>query len=529
MKKIYLLSVLFFALSTTAYAQEKAPEPEAEASDNSDDIRAELDALRKEVAELRHEVAEKEEGHESASENAHEEEDEHEGDEDGEHNEDEQDLHQEQHEDAKGEQSEDDHDKEDKRKWWIPRFTLMGDFYGQYAYHDGEIYSGENRTGVFFDNMEIELESELAKDVSAVITIDFSEEGVELETGYVIWRKITPWFGLAFGRFRQTFGRNNEIHSPEMNQFDRPIVIRQYFGDHGLIGDGLAATFLFPKHNSYTGKVEIEVTNGNNDTMFAGEFFSAPAGLVHLTNIWNVNKTTEVNFGLSGMLGTNNEWGAPPEPEPESVTVNLEPTDPTNDQSTEYEMTVVEEDDHDEEDHGEEKPVNDTDWRLSALAGADLTAEWRWGKDNEKSVMWRSEFIYAYKEEYNPEIAANDEIHAFGGYSYVQYRFIKNLAAGIRGDVAQPLVFDNKGKVTWGVSPYITWYQNSHLRLRLQYSYIDWAEGPEGGPGGHEGHSEFHNPVGAEHLALLQVTFSIGAHGLAGDTPQRIRGKGHGH
>jgi hypothetical protein len=514
MKKSYLISVLLIAFSLPAYAQEEGQSTEAEPSQQpvaasaandsgmSEETRAELEALRKELDELRHVVEEEKAEHEEEDVDAHEDGDDHDGEDDG------------------------DHDDE-KKKLWVPIFSLMGDFYVQYAYHDDEVYSGDNRTGFYFRNLEIAIQSEIADEVYALIALHMTNEELHLESGYVYWSNVTPWLGLTFGVFREKFGRNNEIHSPEMNQFDRPIVIREYLGDEGLVATGFAMTFRLPKYKSYSAVIDLQIANSTNTSLFSGEFFNpAPTGVIHLENIWEKERT-EVRFGLSGMFGANNSWGVTSE-SGSYVVVDEDPVDENGEPIPDEDGKPVWYIEEAEVEMEEQEPFNDEDWRYTAMAAMDLTAGWRYGKEKEQNVMWQSEFMYIYKEAFNEHLREKDVIHALGGYSYLQWRFIKNLAVGVRGDVVQPLDFDNEGRFTWAVTPYITWYQNSHLRIRAQYSYNDWAEGPED-HGDEDGHGHGGSRVvGVEHLAILQVTFAIGEGDLGAETPQRVRG-GHFH
>jgi hypothetical protein len=223
------------------------------------------------------------------------------------------------------------------------------------------------------------------------------------------------------------------------------------------------------------------------------------------------------------MFGANNNWGELSESGGTYVLVDENPVDENGDPVLDEDGNPVVYIEEAEVEMEEGKPVNDDDWRLTAMAAMDLTVGWRYGPELKRNVLWQSEYMYIFKEAYDAHEGEKGEIHAMGAYSYLQWRFIKNLAVGVRGDVVQPLDFDNEDRLTWGVTPYITWYQNSHLRIRAQYSYTDWAQGPES----HAEHDHGHGGervVGVEHLAILQVTFAIGEGDLGAETPQRVRG-----
>jgi hypothetical protein len=234
-------------------------------------------------------------------------------------------------------------------------------------------------------------------------------------------------------------------------------------------------------------EIEIQITNGQNARLFAGDFFSIPSGLAHLRSYWDLNRNTYLEWGLSGIVGVNNAWGRPSEPE----TVPVQLYDEDGNAITFYDedgnpFSVV--------NAPGDSTIEKEPWRLTAVGGTDITLNWEpVNQAKYKGLTWRTEALYAYKQ-VQDDIGGEATITSFGAYSYLQYKPIRNWNFGIRGDVTQPFALGNDGKYTFGAVPYITWWQSPWVRLRLEYDYIHWFEGAP------------------EHRVMFQSTFSAGPH-----------------
>ena len=81
-------------------------------------------------------------------------------------------------------------------------------------------------------------------DLSA--TIPFSQNGVELEEAFFRTTSL-PW-GLQIkgGRFRSSFGRLNVQHEHVWDFADAPLVNRAFFGEEGLVENGVQMNWLAP-------------------------------------------------------------------------------------------------------------------------------------------------------------------------------------------------------------------------------------------------------------------------------------------
>jgi hypothetical protein len=368
-----------------------------------------------------------------------------------------------------------------------PEISVVGDLFARFVYRDGNIYSANGgETGFYPRVAGLHFQSNLDPFSLMKIVVGITPGGVEFGEGYITWNTITSWLSITFGKFHQQFGVVNRWHAPGLDQFAYPLVITEHFGGP-LNQTGLSALMTLPPLWAHHLELELQVTNGQNEKLFSGEFFSIPSGLVHMRSYWDLNRNTYLELGLSGLFGVNNAWGRPTASEPVPVSLYDEDGNAVvfyDEEGNPVSLVDVQ---------GESR-IEEEAWRLTSVGGADLTVNWEpVNQAKYKGFTWRTEALYAYKQVRDD---AGDEtaIHSFGAYSYAQYKPIRNWIFGVRGDVTQPFALNNDGQYTWAVVPYITWWQSPWVRLRLEYDYIDWFEGAP------------------EHRVMLQSTFSAGPH-----------------
>jgi hypothetical protein len=90
------------------------------------------------------------------------------------------------------------------------------------------------------------------------------------------------------------------------------------------------------------------------------------------------------------------------------------------------------------------------------------------------------------------ELAPGTARTAWGGYVYGQGKVSRSWIAGLRFDRFEDQV--SAGGATWGITPYLTYWQSEFVRLRGQLSYRDDANGE------------------VDRRFVLQATFSAGPH-----------------
>ena len=329
-----------------------------------------------------------------------------------------------------------------------PEISIVGDMYGQYIAND-KSFTEDLRSGAFFRVLGLHFQSNLDPFSFTKAALEIGPSGLGFGEGYITWTKIFPGVGLTAGKFRQQFGVLNRWHVHALDQFEFPLALTTILGEEGLNQVGLSFDWIMPSIISDANTLTLQITNGQNEHLFSGDMFSIPAGLLHLKNYWDLSRDTYLEIGLTGMLGQNNQRG-----------------------------------------YDEEGNLVFEDSRLTALGGLDITVFWEpLNQARYHSFIWRTELYYANKE------LVNKMIKAFGGYSYVEYKFDLQWQVGTRIDYTQPFETNNSQKYSYQIVPYITWWQSNWVKLRLQYNYLNGTEIPT-----------------AQNTIRLQIIFAAGPH-----------------
>ncbi len=300
-----------------------------------------------------------------------------------------------------------------------PNISVGGDYY--YAYGTSE--SDYNRevsninwgTGRFFlREMEISFESVLDPYARGKAFIGIGEEGADVCEAYM---QLLNWplnMNLKLGKYRMQFGSINRWHCHALPQFDRPLVMANFFGNESLKGVGAAANFLLPSLTAHVNELDLEIASAGDDLSFTSEGKHHLVYVAHLKNYWDINRGTYVEVGLSGALGNN---------------------DPAEKHRTQ-------------------------------VGGMDLKVKWTPpGKAKYRGIEWWTEILYSSRE------TEGENIESWGLFSLLQYRLGSRLIFGCRFDYSE-LPYDNCLK-EYGGTANLDYWQSEFVVFRLQYSHID--------------------------------------------------------
>jgi hypothetical protein len=237
--------------------------------------------------------------------------------------------------------------------------------------------------------------------------------GVHVEEGYVTYSALPGGLELMAGRFKQRFGALNRRHIHALPQTTYPLAYQTFFGDEGLAQTGLSFTWLLPRPWASANEITFEVTNSENEEAFSGEDFDDFSALLKIKNFWEIGDASYFELGLSGVTGET-AWGGD-----------------------------------------------------SRVFGTDLTYNWQPpSRAKYREITWRTELLLSQRDD-----PLGIEREAWGGYSYLEGLLRRNLYAGVRYDIAEdPL---DPSESSWGIVPYLTWWQSEYVRLRAEYSYVE--------------------------------------------------------
>ncbi len=329
-----------------------------------------------------------------------------------------------------------------------PEISVASDAFGQFILNK-DFFDEENRSGAHFRVAEVQIQSPLDPFSTTKVILEFKPGDVEFAEAYLTWNRILPNISLTAGKFRQQFGVVNRWHAHALDQFDFPLALTTILGKEGLNQMGISLDWLLPPLFKSVNYLTLQLTNGQNEHLFAGEMFSFPVVLVHFKNYRDLNRDTYLEVGFTGMEGTNNLRGY-----------------------------IA----------GEKikEPV-----RWTRLAGLDLSFLWEpVARARYQYFLWRSELYYV-----NKELPGTNKITTWGGYSYLEYKFARRWHVGMRFDYTQPFKISNSGKYLYQIVPYVTWWQSPWVKLRLQYNFLNGNVIDQ-----------------AKNTLRLQITWAIGPH-----------------
>ncbi len=281
---------------------------------------------------------------------------------------------------------------------------------------------------------ELDLQAALDPFSRTRFTLAVGEEGkLEIEEGYVTYASLPGGLTLTAGKFRQSFGALNRQHLHALPQTEYPAVLTTFFDQEGLGQTGLSFEWLLPRGWATANEVTLQLTDGESEA-FGGEAFESLAVLAKVKSYWEIGEASWFEWGLSGIVG--------------------------------------------ESDGPEENRV----W------GTDLTYHWQPpARAKYRELTWRSELLLSQRDD-----GSGEHVEAWGGYSYLEGLVRRNLYLGVRVDrVEDPL---EPALRSWGVVPYVTWWQSEFVRLRAQFEHLE----QDGG----EDESRF----------VLQLTWAAGPH-----------------
>ncbi len=258
---------------------------------------------------------------------------------------------------------------------------------------------------------EFSFQSALDPYAKTKIFLSASDEGVSVEEGYAYWTGLPGGLRLDLGRFRQQVGELNRWHPHALPESELPLVLREYFGNEGLKGDGLGVYWTVPFGGGAAGTYELwgQATLANNEALFAGG--RRLAGLGHLNAFWAVSPAVFFQIGGSIVGGEN----------PDSSL-----------------STVV--------------------------YGADFRLTWR----PPAQALYHS-FTLRGEGYMNRRSVGGVVQHYSGAFVGAQYQVSRRLFAGTRFDWVEPLTVPDRH--TWAIVPSLTWWQSEWVYLRLEGQY----------------------------------------------------------
>jgi len=330
-----------------------------------------------------------------------------------------------------------------------PEISFAGDF----LFSTRQDNTSDQSSNFDFRVLDIHVESWLDPYTRFKAAIPVTEDEAKLGEGYITLYGITDNVNLTLGKFRQQFGVVNRWHKHALDQVDFPLALRQIFGNGGLNQSGVSVDWMMEPAGDVSQQLTFQVTDGSNDRLFGENSHNRPSLLLHYKNYRDLSKDTYLEYGLSGLVGWNDEW-----------TIDEDITDDYTTTQDSRKMTTV--------------------------LGADLSVLWEpTEKMRYRNIEWRSEAYLLDKRLLAPDGSGADNINAWGLYSYLQSKISRTVDIGIRADYFRPdskdyanisdslslspLAVTGDNPYMWQIGPYITWWQSPFVKFRVEYNHAE--------------------------------------------------------
>lgn len=284
---------------------------------------------------------------------------------------------------------------------------------------------------------------------------NLEEQNVDIEEAYYSHWGLPLGFRGQIGKFRAKIGKANLQHLHALDTVDYPLVIRDFFGEEGLASSGARLVHDIPNPWDIPLELSGEVLRGNNGNSFSG-ISRRPIFNAHAKSFFEITKEQNLELGFTTLFGDENPRRQMLDEEGALVT-----EDPLPQGQDRYGVQVF---------------------------GADLTYNWLLSEG--RTLKFQNE-VYFQSRSNNPHVNKNP----WGFYSLIDMRVSPRFSIGTRFDYLEPLDVNGGQDASFGISPYITFWQSEFANFRLQYSRTE--------PAGDE------SPDNAVYLA---ANFLIGAH-----------------
>jgi len=213
---------------------------------------------------------------------------------------------------------------------------------------------------------------------------------------------------MKAGRFRLSVGRLNTVHPHALPFTDVPRSSETFFGEEGLIDDGISVSWLVPNQLGFYQELIIEASAVPAESpLFRRPESGRYLYLAHLKNFLELSDNSTLELGLTGLTGPNQ------------------------------------------------------DLKTTSIGGIDLTYKWKPLQFNRyKSVTWQTEvFLSEFGE------AAGGSVRSLGLYSFLTYQLGERWFATGRFDYAD--LPRSAGVVLRGYTATLGWYATEFQKIEI--------------------------------------------------------------
>ncbi|MGD8374808.1 MAG: hypothetical protein PVF68_01600 [Acidobacteriota bacterium] len=311
-------------------------------------------------------------------------------------------------------------------------FQLIG-----YSSLEGE----DDANGFSLSEAEVALQSIVDPYVKMDLYLSFPiGESPEVEEGKVTTLSLPGSLQVMGGRFKDSFGKWNELHTHAFFTVDRPLVLTNYFGEESFTSDGVSLSVLIPNPSG----IYLESTTQVGTALEGVSFNTDRRNLTyleHLEAFFDVTSQTTLEVGGSGAWG----WAGA--------------SQRLRDLLDAAELA--------------DTPIPKDELR-STMLDLDLTWKWKPLQHNVyHSFLWQTEVLHSNQDrEFLTEMNTleTETVRTLGGYTYLEFQPARRWKIGARYDLA-PFP-DSKTAREWAATAVLKFLPSEFQEIRLQFQHV---------------------------------------------------------
>jgi hypothetical protein len=128
----------------------------------------------------------------------------------------------------------------------LPDISVIGDFH----YKLSTDKEDNTKDKLVIEEIETAFQGYLYPNIRAdvFLAIHKHDEHVkpEISEAKVSFQKLIHNLSLEVGKIHVNFGKLNKIHQHHRNFYDQPVVLTNFFGEHGLVAEGFNFSYILP-------------------------------------------------------------------------------------------------------------------------------------------------------------------------------------------------------------------------------------------------------------------------------------------
>jgi hypothetical protein len=159
---------------------------------------------------------------------------------------------------------------------------------------------------------EVSLQAAIDPYAKGDLFLAFSNEGVEVEEGFVTFTALPGDLLVRAGKMRVAFGKTNPLHGHVLPWADTPLPLSNLLGgDEGWVGTGVSAARLIPLPADTFSEATLMVLDGEAEGLFEPEERSDLSYALRYRVFRDLTEATNLDLGASWGRGLNgSEEGA---------------------------------------------------------------------------------------------------------------------------------------------------------------------------------------------------------------------------